>query len=87
MKKAFETIVQFVTENWLVLFLVLTIIAVFMFVLVAINCIRTIRDSTTIPNLKAQAENDYYYESLYDGRKEEDDERSESSNEFTDLFG
>lgn len=87
MKKTVETIIQFVSDNWLVLFLVLTIVAVTMFVLIAINCIRTIRDSVVIPNMKAQAENDYYLKSQNVTNKEVDDvERSEPSNSFDDLF-
>ncbi len=86
MKKAIDSIVTFVSENWLVLFLVLTIVAVTMLVIITVACVRTIRESTTIPNMKAKAENDYYLESRFAKDEEVADEQSESSDSFTDLF-
>lgn len=90
MIKALKTISEFVTDNWLVLFFILTLVAVIMFIIIGINIIITIRASADIPNERAAAENEYF---LTKERKEDHHNGSESkepigSNEsdYSDLF-
>lgn len=92
MIKALRTISDFVTKNWLVLFFVLTLIAVIMFIFIVISCIRTIRSSSDIPNERAAAENEYFLarelerkENLHNANESKDTIRSDKI-DYSDLF-
>lgn len=64
MMKAIKMIINFITDNWLILFFLLTLISVIMFIIIAINCCRTISGSNDIPNARAVAENEYFLKKL-----------------------
>ena len=88
MIKALKMISEFIVDNWLVLFFILTLIAVIMFIIIGINIITTIRASADIPNERAAAENEYF---LAKERKEDhysESKESIGSNEsdYSDLF-
>ena len=89
MVKALKIIANFITNNWLILFFLLTLIAVIMFIIIAINCCRTISSSNDIPNARAAAENEYFCEKMLEGKEDHDNEnRTIDTNEsdYSDLF-
>jgi hypothetical protein len=90
MVKAIKMIANFITENWLILFFLLTLFAIICLIIITIKSCRTVAASMDIPNLRAAAENEYF---LTKERKEDHHNGSESkepigSNEsdYSDLF-
>lgn len=64
MVKALKIIADFVTENWLILFFILTLFAAICLIILTVRICRTVAASNDIPNARAAAENEYYIEKI-----------------------